>query len=185
MRRRLQLWVSTCLVVFALFSIDRQPSPAIAQGNIPRYEKVNCVISVPKTLKVECGFLVVPENRSKAGSPTIRLAVAVFKSAAAKPLPDPVIFLDGGPGGHTLETAVASYNNVFKAFGARRDFIMFDQRGVGFSSPNLDCPEETAAWYDNIGKPITFKERMGLDRKALVECHARLVSEGIDLSAYN
>ena len=45
---------------------------------------------------------------------------------------------------------------------------MFDQRGVGFSTPNLDCPESTAAWYDNIDKPITFKERMDLDNIQVV-----------------
>src|SRR5258708_1439192 len=185
MHSRLQLWTSAFLVVFVLFNLFEQPNAVNAAGDVPHYEKAKCAFGLPQTLKVECGYLVVPENRSKADSPTIRVAVAVFKAPAPKPLPDPVIYLDGGPGGHTLESAVASYNFVFQAFGAKRDFIMFDQRGVGLSMPNLDCPESTAAWYDNIDKPITFKERMDLDHKALVECHARLVKEGIDLSAYN
>ncbi len=43
---------------------------------------------------------MVPENRAKPTGPTVRLAVGRFKAAAAKPLPDPILYLEGGPAVH-------------------------------------------------------------------------------------
>lgn len=51
---------------------------------------------------VTCGFLSVPEDHSLLKSPTIHLAVAIFKSPSSQPAPDPVLFLSGGPGNALL-----------------------------------------------------------------------------------
>ena len=61
---------------------------------------------VPEGLEVECGYLTVPETRSAASgefpsSRTLRLYVTLVKSLSATPRPDPVVFLYGGPGGHS------------------------------------------------------------------------------------
>src|SRR5262245_26102638 len=53
--------------------------------------------SFPADLKVDCGVLVVPENRSRPGSRSIRLEVAIMRSRAAKPAKDPILFIQGGP----------------------------------------------------------------------------------------
>jgi hypothetical protein len=41
---------------------------------------------------VTCGFLVVPEDRSLPKGPTIRLAVAIFKTPSSQRDPDPVLY---------------------------------------------------------------------------------------------
>ena len=127
----------------------------------------------------------MPEDRSDPQGKTIRLAVGIFKSPNKKPAPDAVIYLDGGPGGHSLETAKESFGNVFFSFAKKRDFVMFDQRGVGYSQPSLDCPEETKAAYDGLTQRMSFDDRNALIDKATVACHDRLVAQGINLSAYN
>src|SRR5258708_4810351 len=44
----------------------------------PSYESTLCQFDGADRLKVDCGILTVPEDRSKPDGPTIRLAVAVF-----------------------------------------------------------------------------------------------------------
>ncbi len=160
--------------------------PANAQQKVPKFDQGKCQFDVPKSLKVVCGTLTVLEQHDVTDGPTIKLAVAIFKAAkTTKPKSDPILYLDGGPGGHTLEAATFRYFDAFAGFAQDRDFIMFDQRGVGFSEPALDCPETTKAINDNLGKQLTTKDQQALSDKALVDCHARLVKAGINLAAYN
>src|SRR4051812_21266805 len=56
-----------------------------------------------------CGYLTVPEDRDKPDGRTIRLAVARVKAASATPPPDPIVYLEGGPG---LSALFAAPSNV-------------------------------------------------------------------------
>jgi pimeloyl-ACP methyl ester carboxylesterase len=178
MRRRVILGL--CLLLLLASS----NYTAQAQTSVPRYESAKCPFKVPRGQNVTCGYLIVPEDRSDPQSRTIKIAVAVF-NAQNKTEDDPVIYLDGGPGGHSLETASLSFEAAFAGFARNRDFVMFDQRGVGYSQPNLDCPEETTAAYDGLTKRMTYEQKSDLIDQAIQTCHDRLVAQGVNLSAYN
>ena len=49
--------------------------------------------------RIECGVLVVHENRAAVSSREIRLPVRIFRSRSATPAKDPLLFVPGGPGG--------------------------------------------------------------------------------------
>ncbi len=181
MHRRTQLG----LWIVLLLALSGYGYSAQAQDNTPTYEPAKCKFDPPERQHVECGFLSVPEDRSDPQSPTIKIAVAVFKAVSKHPKPDPIIYLDGGPGGHSLDTAGDAFDAAFERLGQDRDFIMFDQRGVGYSEPSLDCPEETQAIYDGYTQRMSFEERTTLQNDGLQECHDRLVADGVNLSAYN
>ncbi|MFQ3632875.1 MAG: transporter, partial [Roseiflexus sp.] len=69
---------------------------------------------------LECGWLQVPERHAQPDGPTIRLAVAIIKSRASNPKPDPLVMLQGGPGGSTIDT----YTQILFASGSRlRDML--------------------------------------------------------------
>ena len=70
-----------------------------------------------------CGYLEVLEDRSDPSSPTIRLAVARFFHPDGEPEADPIIYLEGGPGGSALELLHLSFDRIEPAFGANRDII--------------------------------------------------------------
>jgi pimeloyl-ACP methyl ester carboxylesterase len=182
---RRKLYAFLCVIVLLSLNAGLGGSPVKAADPVPRFEKSECPFDVPKGRTVECGYLVVPENRHKLDSQTIRIAVAVFKAKTKMLITDAVIYLEGGPGGHSLETARISFSNAFAPFAAKRDFIMFDQRGVGYSEPSLDCPEVTKAAYEGMTKRMTGEERIANRLKGLQACRDRLAEEGIDLSAYN
>src|SRR5262249_29949499 len=48
--------------------------------------------------KASCGYLVVPENRSRPSGRTIRLMVATYPARSPQKRADPVVYLAGGPG---------------------------------------------------------------------------------------
>lgn len=66
-----------------------------------------------------------------------------------------------------------------------RDVILFDQRGVGLSEPSLECREIEAASPVDIDIELTNAELAERYDQALIDCHARLIDEGFDLSGYN
>lgn len=161
--------------------------PAAAQDDtLPRFEPSACTFTLPAGQTPECGYLVVPEDRSNPeNSNSIRLAVAVFKTDNPNPQPDPVIYLDGGPGGSSLETIQFSFGSIYEPFLAERDVIAFDQRGVGQSEPALDCQELTDYSYEILDDELTTDEYVEGFKNASIACGERLQAEGIDLAAYN
>ncbi|MFQ6102580.1 MAG: alpha/beta hydrolase [Anaerolineae bacterium] len=150
---------------------------------VARFEEAPCPFEVPEGAVVVCGFVVVPENHSDPDDPTIRLAVAVFKSQSAARLPDPVMLLCGGPGEKCAADAPPAAQALAPLYGDR-DCIVFDQRGVGLSEPALECPEYVQTMLDLLDEPdpeVALQTRFD----ALMACRDRLVSEGHNLAAYN
>ena len=85
---------------------------------------------------VRCGVVVVPEARGGTSTRTVELAVVIIKSASATPAPDPLVFLQGGPGGGGVDFIVALAGGMggpMDAVLAKRDVISIDQRGTGRS----------------------------------------------------
>ena len=85
----------------------------------------------------DCGTLVVPENRHKAGSRLIALPVTRIRARSADP-GEPIFRLQGGPGITNMAFPAAS------RFADKRDVVLVGYRGVEGSS-KLDCPEVTSA----------------------------------------
>jgi pimeloyl-ACP methyl ester carboxylesterase len=129
-----------------------------------------------------CGVLVVPENRTKNNGRTIKLAVVTLPAASPNKKPDPIVYLEGGPGSNALGAI-----EFLEAGGINRDrdVIVVTQRGTPFADPVLECPEVTAFNARAVGlvydAPSTGTEHVA----ATKACHDRLVKAGLDISAYN
>ncbi len=72
---------------------------------------------------------------------TIEIAVARVFTDSENPKPDPVVYLDGGPGGPSIASADWLYP-LIREMAPDRDVIFVDQRGVGRSRPALNCTED-------------------------------------------
>ncbi len=172
-------------LVFALPVLLLTVLPARAQDSLPRFEASDCSFSIPTHPPVKCGFVLVPEDRSQADSPTIKLPVAVFTSQSPNRQPDPIIYLAGGPGGNTMDSVPDWYQTFAGFIQSDRDFILFDQRGVGLAQPSLDCPEYYQMELQQLPLNPTDAEASKLYNEALTTCYQRLVKSGIDMNAYN
>lgn len=94
----------------------------------------------------ECGTLRVFENRATSTGRAIDLAVAVVRATGRNPVPDPVFFLAGGPGGSALGM-YPPLAGAFTSLNIKHDIVLVDQRGTGKSAA-LDCPEPPGAAPD-------------------------------------
>ena len=154
-----------------------------------KFEKATCGVSPPgdqRPQDMRCGFLTVPENRTKSGSRTIRLAVAVLKSTSSTPAPDPMLYLSGGPGQPNLSNNMQAFSRDFAdPVQSKRDLVFFDQRGTGLSLPALDCPELNAAFRTALAANIRADAQELGQAAALAACHDRLAKTGIDFTAYS
>lgn len=100
-----------------------------------------CLMPLPQTEvvgeSVHCGIMQVSEDWQDPESRLIEVHYAVLKSHSSTPQSDPVVYLHGGPGGIALWT-LALNAEAFDTVRDKRDIIILDQRGSGFSTP-LTC----------------------------------------------
>jgi len=162
------------------------PTPAIKPTIVysASFAKSACSFAPPQGVTVTCGYVSVPENRTNPHSNTIQLAVIIYHSTSAKPAPDPVIFLQGGPGGQAVQLSLDDFDILVKPFLAERDFISFDQRGTGLSIPALGCDELEKVYKQDISGQIPAASRDYIYTNAFRSCHGAMVIGGIELNSY-
>jgi pimeloyl-ACP methyl ester carboxylesterase len=133
-----------------------------------------CPFPQPEATRVDCATLTVPASRATPTVDTVDLAVAVLHATGGDPAPDPVVYLEGGPGGSSVAWYDAWLDPVSPLLEDRH-LILLDQRGTGYSPPSLACTEVEDVVEDDPDA----------DLKALRACHDRLVAEGVDLTAHS
>lgn len=143
-----------------------------------KIEPCNCWLKADSGLKTTCGYLMVPESRTKPNGKTIKLPFAYVHSNNPDKHKDAVLYTAGGPGASSLQGVRIHYRMLMKD----RDYIAFEQRGTTFAQPFLSC--------DGIGDGIKQAYRKNLPVDSMIidgikNCHKNLLAHGIDLDAYN
>jgi pimeloyl-ACP methyl ester carboxylesterase len=201
--RRLLLLVSSVLILAVLsceYGHEETPAPTVTPTLVPTatatstptpepaYEATfvptDCAFEIQAGAVVECGYVVVPEDREGDLNDTIRLAVAIFRSPSGTPAPDPVVFLQGGPGGNAVEISPNIYDIFIAPILEERDVIIFDQRGAGLSEPSRDCDELISVYLLDQMALFPVEEREERYTDALISCRDRLITERVDPLAY-
>ncbi|HEY3908700.1 MAG TPA: alpha/beta fold hydrolase [Stellaceae bacterium] len=156
-----------------------QAAPAAAFAQRP-CELSN--VSPEGAARIRCGTVSVPRNYNNIGAGWFKLAVVVIKSAQQPSLPDPVVYISGGPGGPL--TVYAGYQ-AKHPYAPRRDLILVDQRGTGRSEPKL-CPDLYHKLVDadiavaEDATPVTLARR----RKVFAACRDEATGRGFDLGDF-
>ena len=80
--------------------VARAAQAAEGTATAPRFETTPCpkLPEAKELARASCGYLVVPEDRSRPHGRTIRLMVAKYPARSVEKQPDPVVYLAGGPG---------------------------------------------------------------------------------------
>ncbi len=92
------------------------------------------------TLRAYCAAFPVPENWDEPAGRQIHLKLAVVRANSASAALDPVVFLDGGPGGAATDD-FPGIAPAFEGMRLRHNVLLIDQRGTGGSNP-LSCDSE-------------------------------------------
>ena len=121
------------------------PTTTLTPSTLPRFEPGDCVstdlisLSRGSTHDLECGFVVVLENRAEPDGQTVSLPVAVARTRNADGRPDPVIYLAGGGGHAHLTYGHFFLESVGNAVLENRDFALLDGDGHGTVPSACGC----------------------------------------------
>jgi pimeloyl-ACP methyl ester carboxylesterase len=185
-----QLHYLCSLALFIVFIGARPHEKSIApQPRSAAFRPADCgpLVELPLGISpgsnFECGYLTVPEQHSQPGGPSIELGVAILKSTGSSPRPDPLVMAQGGPGGSTIDTYATLL--LDSPLRRERDIVLFDQRGTLRSKPALLCPENIELTLRAIEQDLGRDEEQRQSDEALMQCRARLLREGVNLSAYD
>lgn len=145
------------------------------EPSAPAFVEGDCPSPIPRAEGFRCGTVTVPMRRGDPGSPAVDLAVAVLPAPEPRQHEDPVVVV------HDLEPTIAGYDgHAALPERVERDVVVFDIRGIGHSTPSLECTE--------IGylTPISDTQEGGRQEylDEIEKCRERLEGDGIDLSAY-
>lgn len=155
----------------------------VDSGEIGGFREMDCPFDVPEgapARRLTCGMVTIPERHESPDGATIEIAVAVFKAKNLFPQPDPLVLVEGGPGGSAL-TSLAPVFAVPEAdfLYQKRDLVIIEQRGTFYSIPSLDCPDA----------PVPGLVDRALTGESLVAAHQAcrddLLAEGVALDAFN
>lgn len=174
------------LIMLPLFATPvAQTHTALAQeaGYEPVFTPIDCPASVSAPPQVECGIVTVPEDRSQPEGNQVELMVFRFPAKSQNPQPDPLVYLEGGPGaGGSRFVQFADY--LFGTYNLDRDVIFFDQRGTGLSSPSLQCPDFGLSVWEAYANLMTLEEGADHVATTLLACYQDYLDQGIDLNQY-
>lgn len=186
MKRAATALVVLVLAAAAPTAIPRTDAASGSRARAVTFHPRPCPDGVfPPGRDVDCGFVVVPEDRSEPGGRQIRVAAAVVHATIPDP-GEPIVFLDGGPSfGAISDFALGAYFADWST-AEEHDLVLVDTRGTGISHPRLGCREldraEVLAFY--AGNFVNDKAPQIFGR-ALDRCWQRYTDRGIDLADYN
>jgi pimeloyl-ACP methyl ester carboxylesterase len=157
------------LVLLAGSYVGRPQQAAQAAPALNTFSEAPCKVDVPDELEVTCGYLTVPMSHVMKIDTPMRLHVAIIKNVSGISNAPGMVYFTGGPGGSGtigLESWIDFPGLI------THDFITFDQRGMGYSEPSLNCPEMEQSDVEDAADTVAA-------------CRDRLKAEGIELSAFN
>jgi pimeloyl-ACP methyl ester carboxylesterase len=148
-------------------------------GTVRPLEPCACPVAVDSSFHTRCAYLLVPENRQKRNSKTIKLPFIIVESKNPHKKKDPLLFTSGGPGASSLGWVQGAAKSTIIN---DRDCIAFEQRGTRYALPHLQSPELDEAIRES------YRKNLNKDSMVLVgvkRYKKALQAKGIDLSGYN
>ena len=164
---------------FAAFLLTATAIGSSAQGGVA---SADCAAE-PADHIANCGYVTLPQDYRDPSGGIVQIFYTQIKSRSARPQPDPLVYLVGGPGSSGSQLLASSFRAYLRAFAGERDIIVIDQRGTGLSNPPLYCRE---AFYrlDEILES-RHAEHAELILDILTDCHQRLSGDNVRLDTFH
>jgi len=136
---------------------------------------------LPDSENIVAGAILVPENHENPDGKKIQITYTILKSKDSTSTNYPMIVFTGGPGGNTISENAITYL-LEHPYIKKRDLILFDQRGIGYSSsiPNMA--------YDSfyiLAQDADEKQELSLTIKMINDYKKKCSELSIDPSYYN
>ncbi len=151
--------------VVAVFALLAMAAPAMAGSPAGTLDWGPCADSDATAAGWQCATFKAPKDYGNPGAGFVKIAVTRLPAQDQANRVGAMFINYGGPGGTAVDTTQRIGTDLFGAVNDKFDLVAFDPRGVGESSPSIDCAvnQETEGLYS---KPFTTPEN--LDVKALL-----------------
>ncbi|MCJ7467556.1 MAG: alpha/beta hydrolase [Maribacter sp.] len=136
---------------------------------------------LPKREDVLAGAILVPENHDAPEGKKIRITYVILKAKDTVSSNYPMIFFSGGPGGNTLNEGMVGFL-LEHPLRAARDIILFDQRGIGYSSA---LPDMSFDAFDIMAKDADEEEELALSKAMILEYKKKCEELNMNPQYYN
>lgn len=128
------------------------------------------------------GYFYVHENHADPNSRLLRLAFAKLE-ATGQNNKNPLLFLDGGPGGRTLLSRNIRHFSAHP-FREEHDIYLLDFRGIGYSEPQV-CPGFENQLLLTITQNLSPEQSRQLGNDIFFECFESLINNGLDMNQFS
>jgi pimeloyl-ACP methyl ester carboxylesterase len=147
----------------------------------PTFDETACMLpnlSPDLRPRLRCGTVSVPRDYAHLNAGRFKLAVVVIRGLQQPSQPDPVVYINGGPGSPLTNYAD---HQARTPYAPNRDLILVDQRGTGRSEPSL-CSDLNGKLLDaNIAVATTMTSEALARRRAIyVACRDEAIGHGLD-----
>jgi len=136
---------------------------------------------LPKREDVQVGAILTPENHDDPDGKKIQITYIVLKAKDTTSTAFPMIFFSGGPGGNTLSQGMVNFL-LEQPVRNERDIILFDQRGIGYSSA---LPDMSFDAFDIMAKNANEEEELALMTELILEYKKKCEKQNISPEYYN
>lgn len=130
---------------------------------------------------VSGGAILVPENHDEPEGRKIKLSYVVLKARDTTSNQYPLVFFAGGPGGKTLNPGLVDFLKQ-NPISDERDIILFDQRGIGYSS---DLPDMSLESFDVMAQNADEAQELVLMQDMIDRYQKKCEAAGIQTRYYN
>ena len=127
------------------------------------------------------GAILVPENHDDPDSRKITISYLIIKAKDRNSGKNPIIYFAGGPGGNSLDPAVLEFLEGDPLL-EQRDLILFDQRGIGYSSALPDMSMES---LDIMAEDADEARELELTKTMIEEYQKKCEQQNIQTQFYN
>ncbi len=177
------------LILGLTCSCGSQPEEVADQSPIGVFQEAPCPVTIPdgwtEGKEITCGYVIVPERHAQPDGPTLRLTIAKIASISESPAPDPVVPLPTGPGSSAFDSFLDFMASPVGAeFLKTREAVIFEQRGLLYSEPNLICAESHSYFVDRQSQNWSGQESVEKTAEAFEACRQSLQDKGVNLDAF-
>ncbi|WP_297794066.1 alpha/beta fold hydrolase [uncultured Eudoraea sp.] len=136
---------------------------------------------LPEKQEVHAGAILVPENHEQKDGKQIQISYIIIKAKDSTSSAFPMIFFSGGPGGNSLNPGMVNFL-LEHPMRETRDIILFDQRGIGYSSA---LPDMSFDAFDIMAKNADEIEELALTEIMILEYKKQCKEQDISPEYYN
>jgi pimeloyl-ACP methyl ester carboxylesterase len=172
-------WTSTLL----LLSLLGECNTAVAETPAaPAFVPADCDLPDIAAIapRLRCGTVRVPRDHARPDAGSFSLAVVVIASEQQPSLPDPVVYISGGPG---YPLTVYATHQAQPPYAPRRNLILIDQRGTGRSEPSL-CPDLNRRLMETTLAIAAGADDAIARHAAYMDCRDEAIRRGFELKDF-